>query len=386
MTAKDHEGRSVSAPLLSFGMGRIHDLRCMAQRTLGVFSVLLIAFAAITACRKDPAMTSATASIPYEPDLPAWLLDSTTYRWHTPQDNPSTVAGVELGRKLFHEVALSDDFSMSCATCHVQADGFSDIRQFSIGTNGAVGRRQAMSVFNLAWDALFFWDGRSTSLEDQAFRPVVDPSEMRNSWPTVVARLQAHQEYPGLFERAFGTSIIDSVNVVRAIAQFERSLISLQSRFDRFRYLGDSTALDEQEQRGMNLFMRGAHCADCHHEPLMADHGLRNNGLDLIFADQGAAEVTNNPAHAGRFKVPTLRNIELTPPYMHDARFATLEAVVDFYANDVQLESPGLDNHMLPWVAGQVQLDEQDRLDLVAFLRTLTDEAFATNPAFSDPN
>lgn len=358
----------------------------MAQRSVVVSFVIMIAFAAITACRKDPSMAGATITTPFEPALPSWLLDSTTYRWRTPEQNPSTVEGVELGRKLFHEVALSDDFSMSCATCHVQGDGFSDVRQFSIGTNGAVGRRQAMAVANLAWDALFFWDGRSTSLEDQAFRPVTDPAEMRNTWPTVVARLQAHPEYPALFERAFGTATIDSVNVVRAIAQFERSLISLNSRFDRFRYLGDSTALDEQEQRGMNLFMRGAHCADCHHEPLMADHGLRNNGLDLIFTDAGAAEVNNNPAYAGHFKVPSLRNIAVTPPYMHDGRFATLEEVVDFYADDVELESPGLDNHMLPWVAGQVQLEEQERADLVAFLRALTDEAFLTNPAFSDPN
>ncbi|MGV3636449.1 MAG: cytochrome-c peroxidase, partial [Flavobacteriales bacterium] len=343
-------------------------LRRLAYRATTVGALLILG----TGCRKDPS-TTPPAPTAYLPPLPAWFSDSTTYRWMTPADNPSTVEGVALGRRLFHEVALSDDNSMSCASCHVQADGFSDVRQFSVGTNGAVGRRQAMAVFNLAWDARFFWDGRSHSLEDQAFRPVVDPSEMRNTWPTVVARLQAHPEYPQLFERAFGSSIIDSVNVVRAIAQFERSLISLGSRFDRYRYLGDSTALDEQEIRGMNLFMRGAHCADCHHEPLMADHGLRNNGLDLTFTDLGAAEVTNNPAHAGRFKVPTLRNIEFTPPYMHDGRFATLEEVVDFYAEDVQLESPGLDNHMLPWVGGQVELDEAERADLVAFLKALSD-------------
>jgi len=287
---------------------------------------------------------------------------------------------------LFYEKALSNDLSMSCATCHRQEDTFSDRRTFSVGTNGTVGRRQAMAIVNLAWDGTFFWDGRSSTLEAQAFKPVVDHAEMRNSWPTVVSRLQADPRYPRLFERAFGTSLIDSVNVVRAIAQFERSLISLGSRFDRFRYLGETTALTEPEQRGMSLFMRGAHCADCHHEPMMADHGLRNNGLDLTFQDQGAAEVTGNPAHAGRFKVPTLRNIEFSAPYMHDGRFNTLEEVVDFYADDVQLQSPGLDNHMLPWVAGQVQLSTEDRSDLVAFLKALSDSDFLTNPSFSDPN
>lgn len=351
-------------------------------RTTCLFLVMVSVF---VGCRKDPG-TEPPGTSGYAPPVPSWLEDSTGYRWVTPPDNPSTHDGVALGRRLFYENALSDDYSMSCSSCHRQENAFSDTRQFSIGTNGAIGRRQAMALVDLAWDGLFFWDGRSPSLEAQAFKPVVDHAEMRNTWPTVVARLQADPVYPSLFERAFGTSIIDSVNVVRAIAQFERSLTSFGSRFDRFRYLGDSAALTEAEQRGMTLFMRGAHCADCHHEPMMADHGLRNNGLDLVFADQGAAEVTGNPAHAGRFKVPTLRNIEVSPPYMHDGRFSTLEEVVDFYAEDVQLGSPGLDNHMLPWVAGQVQLSTEERADLVAFLKALTDVEFLTNPDFSDPN
>lgn len=323
---------------------------------------------------------------PYVVPVPAWLEDSTGYRWITPPDNPSTNAGVALGRRLFHEKALSDDRSMSCASCHRQENAFSDTRRFSIGTNGAIGRRQAMAIVNLAWDRVFFWDGRSPSLEAQAFKPVVDHAEMRNTWPVVVSRLRSDPRYPPLFDQAFGSPQIDSARVVKAIAQFERSLISLGSRFDRFRYLDDSTALSEAEQHGMNIFMRGGHCVDCHHEPMMADHALRNNGLDLVFTDAGAAEATGNPAHAGRFKVPTLRNIEVTPPYMHDGRFNTLEEVVDFYADDVQLESPGLDNHMLPWMAGQVQLSAQDRADLVAFLKALTDVGFLTDPQYGDPD
>ena len=347
-------------------------------------AVALIAMVlTIVGCRKDPGLEQPGTSI-FIPSLPSWLQDSAGYRWITPADNPSTNEGVALGRRLFYEKALSNDFSMSCATCHRQEDAFSDRRTFSVGTNGTLGRRQAMAIVNLAWDGSFFWDGRSSSLEAQAFKPVVDHAEMRNAWPTVVSRLQADPTYPRQFERAFGTSLIDSVNVVRAIAQFERSLISLGSRFDRFRYLGETTALSEPEQRGMLLFMRGAHCVDCHHEPMMADHSLRNNGLDLTFTDQGAAEATGNPAHAGRFKVPTLRNIEFSAPYMHDGRFNTLEEVVDFYADDVQLNSPGLDNHMLPWIAGQVQLSAEDRSDLVAFLKALSDSDFLTNPAFSD--
>lgn len=355
-----------------------------SRKTLGI---LVAAVALLAACRKDEPTDNAADSgpVPYAVDVPSWLWDSTGHRVPFPADNQSTAAGVALGRQLFYEKALSDDNTLSCGSCHKQENGFSDPRQFSIGTDGSVGTRQAMSVMDLAWDQFFFWDGRATSLEQQAFGPVTNMIEMRNTWPVVEQRLQAHAEYPALFETAFGSPGIDSVRVVKAIAQFERSLVSFNSRFDRFRYVGDSTAMDESEQRGMTLFMRGAHCVDCHRDPLMADHNLRNNGLDLVLTDLGGG-VNGNPALNGRFKVPTLRNIEVTAPYMHDGRFNTLEEVVEFYADDVQLDSPNLDNHMLPWIGGQVDLSPEDRVDLVAFLRTLTDPQFLTNPALSNPN
>jgi cytochrome c peroxidase len=338
-------------------------------------------------CRKDPSLqevSSPSGPTPYSLKLPSWM--HAEQQPFIPWDNPMTVEGIELGRKLFYEKALSDDFTMSCGTCHQQEHAFSDPRQFSIGTDGSVGRRNSMAIVNLAWDDLFFWDGRAQSLELQAFMPVVDHAEMRNTWPVVVERLQAHAQYPSLFEKAFGTSDIDSVLVVKAIAQFERTLISFNTRFDRFEYGGDSLALTQQEMRGMDLFFRGAHCADCHRAPLLTDHAMRNNGLDQVHLDLGFAEVTGITAHEGRFKTTTLRNIEVTAPYMHDSRFNTLEEVMDHYAEGVHLDSPNLDNHMLPWMLGEVSLSVQDRADLVAFLKTLTDQEFLNNPAFSDPH
>ncbi len=341
---------------------------------------------AILGCRKDPALEGQhQGPTPLSLTAPAYVADSGHYA-HLSPGNPLTVEGVALGRMLFYEKALSDNYTLSCGSCHKQADGFSDARRFSIGTDGTVGRRQAMAIANLAFDDRFFWDGRANSLERQASLPVIDHAEMRNTWPAVVARLNAMPHYPPLFAKAFGSPLIDSTRVVRAIAQFERTLLSFDSRWDRFHYGGDASALTPSEQRGMDLFFRRAHCNDCHRAPLFADHGLRNNGLELVYADGGLGELTGNPADHGKFKVPSLRNIAVTSPYMHDGRFQTLEEVIDFYADAVHTESPQIDNHMGPWLAGQVNLNAEDRADLAAFLRALTDQGFLTNPAFSDPH
>lgn len=357
--------------------------RTPALTFLGIAGLVLL-----FACRKDtePFDTATSGSGPtaYYPQFPIWV-DTTVGPIHAAPENPSTVEGIALGRRLFHDVLLSDDYSQSCATCHVQANGFSDPRALSIGTNGAAGHRNAMAIINPGWDERFFWDGRRNSLERQAHDPVVNPIEMRNTWPVVVSRLQGHPEYPALFKAAFGDENVDSNRVVNAIAQFERTLISFNSRFDRFQYMGDSTALNEQEARGLDIFMREGHCVDCHREPLLSDHGLRNNGLEWPAVDSGFGALTGNPSHIGSFKVPTLRNIAQTAPYMHDSRFATLEEVVNFYAHDVQVNSPNLDGHMDPWRFGNVNLTPENEADLVAFLHALSDVDFLTNTAFGPP-
>src|SRR5690606_15721023 len=179
---------------------------------------------------------------------------------------------------------------------------------------------------------------------------------------------------------------IDSSLVVKAIAQFERTLLTFNSPFDRYYYGGDSLALTEPEKRGLELFFGEAHCDDCHMPPLFHDHDYRNIGLDHPPPDGGLGEITGDHSDQGRFKTPSIRNIEVTAPYMHDGRFISLEQVVDLYADDVLIDSPGLDQHMLPWVMNEIDLDQQERADLVAFMRTLTDQQFLTDPRFSDPN
>ncbi len=303
-----------------------------------------------------------------------------------PSDNIATVEGVALGRKLFYEKMLSNDNSMSCATCHKQENAFDDPRPFSKGTNGALGNRNAMTITNLAFSQQFFWDGRRATLEGQAHDPVTNPIEMAAKWPDVVARLQSSGIYPDLFYKAFGTRTIDSNLVTRAISQFERTLLSFTSRFDKYYYQGDSSALNAQEIRGLALFTGKALCNTCHiMNTLFTDHAMRNNGLDNDPADAGLMSFTGLSTDRGKFKVPTLRNIVQTAPYMHDSRFATLEDVVNFYSSGVKQGSPNIDEHMPDFGAG-LNLTTSEKEELVAFMRSLTDKDFLTNTAFSDPN
>ncbi len=323
---------------------------------------------------------------PFELAFPAWA-SAPLHQLVIPTDNPMTEEGIALGRKLFYEKALSDDYSMSCATCHQQERGFSDPRTVSVGTDGSLGRRNSMGIINPGWDRQFFWDGRAATLEMQAFGPVANMVEMRNTWPEVESRLAAHPEYPLLFARAFGSPGVDSMRVVKALAQFERTFLSFNSRFDRFEYGGELTALTPQEITGRNLFFGEAHCNDCHSAPFFMDNTLSNVGLpggDMT--DHGQEEVTGIHADAFKFKNTTLRNIAVTAPYMHDGRFATLEEVVDFYVDSVDANAPNISQHMEFFTSGDMILNADQRAALVAFLHSLTDTDFLTNPALADPN
>ncbi len=350
-----------------------------------VLTLLLCALCMVS-CSDEP--TSSEPTDTYNPtsltvDYPEWV---STYleAMPIPADNPLTKEGVALGRMLFYEPKLSGDMSMSCGSCHKQENGFSDPRPFSIGINGEEGGRNAMAIINMAWSKKFFWDGRRNSLEEQAHDPVTNPIEMRTTWPVVVQRLQSDQRYPSLFYKAFGTTRVDSTLVVKAIAQFERTLVSFSSRFDRFFFEGATGALSASEQRGLDLFFGKADCNHCHTDVLMSDNGFRNNGLDVGFADRGMGEVTGNAADNGKFKVTTLRNIAVTAPYMHDSRFSTLEQVVAHYDHGVQANSPTIDDNMEKIRHG-IALTDQEQRDLVDFLKSLTDTSFLTNPAFAKP-
>ena len=351
-----------------------------------MFLIALLALGA-SACstRSSPRSSQEPFSpTPFRLNVPAWAVD-TAHPINIPYDNPLTVEGIALGRRLFYEKALSSDGSLSCASCHQQAHAFADPRTSSPGIGGAIGTRNAQPLFNLAWDHFFFWDARALSVEMQAFEPVTGHREMGSDWNTVARQLSAITLYPPLFRAAFGDERIDSMRVAFALAQFERTLVSLDSRFDRYFHEQDTDALTTQDLRGKDLFFTRAHCADCHEPPFFNGHSVSNIGLDAEPIDRGMGARTGIPWHMGRFKTPSLRNIEATAPYMHDGRFATLDAVVDFYADDVRTASPTLDDHMQPWVRGEIRLSAQDRADLVAFLKTLTDTAFLRDTTFSEP-
>ena len=303
-----------------------------------------------------------------------------------PTDNPQTVEGIALGKKLFFDPILSANNTQACANCHAPENAFSDADRFSDGIDGIRGNRNSMPLFNLAWnyDEKFFWDGSSFSLEHQAFVPVSDPIEMKSLWTQLETELQQHPEYPNLFQQAFGTSQIDSTLVTKAIAQFERTLISSNSKFDK--YLLGETSLTPEELNGFNVFMdetRGDcfHCHGSDKNPLWTDNIFHNNGLDAVITDLGLGAVTGDPADNGKFKSPSLRNLAFTAPYMHDGRFATLDEVINHYSEGLQ-NSPTIDPLMKKVAQGGVQLSVQDKADLKAFLLSLSDNEFISNPNF----
>lgn len=301
-----------------------------------------------------------------------------------PVDNPLTNEGVAFGRKLFHDTRLSGNGTQSCASCHLAEKGLSDPRSFSVGAFGDKGTRQAMPLFNLAWKSAYFWDGRAPTLRAQALQPIENPIEMHASLPQVVERLSADAECRAMALAAFGSQEIDSDAVARALEQFLLTLVSADSKFDRA--VRGEDVLTEEEARGERLFnteydpgrgQRGADCFHCHGGPMFQSMAFANNGLDSMAKDTGRSEITGFAGDRGKFAVPTMRNIALTAPYMHDGRFATLEEVIEHYSHGVA-RSDTLDANLAKHPAGGIDLTTQDKRALVAFLRTLTDEHFPT--------
>lgn len=306
-----------------------------------------------------------------------------------PIDNPQTVEGIALGKKLFFDPILSANNTQACVDCHAPQNAFSDSSRFSEGIDGILGKRNSMPLFNLAWnyDEKFFWDGRVFSLEHQAFEPVSNPNEMHSIWQEVTSKLTEHSEYPEMFKKAFGNQKIDSILVTKAIAQFERTLISANSKFDK--YLLGQVSLTPSELNGFNVFMDESKgdCFHCHgneKNPLWTDNMFHNNGLDETFSDLGLGIVTGDPADNGKFKSPSLRNLAFSAPYMHDGRFNTLDEVINHYSEGLK-NSNTIDPLMKKVAQGGVLLSEQDKSDLKAFLLTLSDVDFINNSEFINP-
>lgn len=355
----------------------------LITRLKHIYILSLLPVIILTACNKNTD----------DPEPPQDIYDPTPYTLIIPQgfpdmdiptDNPMTVEGVELGRRLFYDPILSADNTQSCGSCHAPEFAFSDNgKQFSTGIDSIEGTRNSMAVINVGWMTTLFWDGRATSVEDQALGPVPNPIEMHLPWIEAMEKLNGDPDYPDMFFEAFGSKQIDSTMVTKAIAQFERTLISGNSKWDR--YLRGEVELSQAEAKGFEIFFtEEGDCFHCHTTILFTDNLFHNNGLDNEFTDNGLFEVSGDVNDIGKFKSPTLRNLEFTAPYMHDGRFATLEDVINFYSHEVQF-SPTIDPLMEKVDEGGIQLIDEDKESLIAFLLTLTDTSFVNNPEFANP-
>ena len=301
-----------------------------------------------------------------------------------PESNPLTQEGVTLGRHLFYDPILSSDNTISCASCHKQEHAFGDNTQYSFGVDQVMGHRNTPTIMNAAFQPEFDWDGKSNSLEDQAVRPIFNDIELHNNnWSEVINRLQMSDLYPDLFCAAFGTMEVDSSHVLMALAQFERTLISYNSKFDKW-FIGEA-ALSNEEILGFDIYnSERGDCFHCHPIGLFTDHISHNTGLDPIpFPDPGRYEVTQNALDEGAFKSPSIRNIEYSAPYMHDGRFSTLDEVIEHY-NFGGHDSPTIDP-LMKYVGVGLFLSPDEKNALKAFLLTLSDETFINNPNFSNP-
>ncbi|MBT5902122.1 MAG: cytochrome C peroxidase [Opitutaceae bacterium] len=326
---------------------------------------------------ETPSTTSATALLF---DIPAG--------WPQPElpaDNLPTAAGVALGESLFHDPRLSGNGTQSCSECHQAKLAFGDNIALSIGINGDLGERNSMPLFNLAWNPNFAWDGSQPRIRDQAIAAMTNPIEMDANPAVVVATLETDETVRAAFATAFGDDEITTIRIGRALEQFLLTLVSSDSKFDQM--VAGHTELTAQETRGMELFNTefdprqrqfGADCFHCHGGSLFTDFAAKNNGLDLRSIDAGRAKVTGEQSDYGKFKTPSLRNVALTAPYMHDGRFDTLEDVMNHYVGGVQRPDQ-LDPNLAKHPGPGVPLSLEDRDALIAFLKTLTDPKFAAN-------
>jgi cytochrome c peroxidase len=314
-----------------------------------------------------------------------------------PATNVTTDIGATLGRVLFYDKRMSTNQTIACASCHQQAHGFADTRPFSTGFAGGATGRNSMGLSNARWYQRkhFFWDERANTLEDQVLMPIQNAVEMGMTLDALTNRLNAEPYYTNLFAREFGTPLVTSQRISLALAQFVRSIISTKSKYDAGLATGFAN-FTVQENLGRQIFfgqVGNATCAACHGtDNFVPGPTLNNNGLEYPYVDKGVGGITGLAQDEGKFKVPSLRNIELTAPYMHDGRFATLEQVVEFYNSGV-VENPNLSPPLRqPRPPGQppgpplrLNLAADQKAALVAFLKTLTDTSVTTDTKFADP-
>lgn len=292
--------------------------------------------------------------------------------------NPVTLDGFKLGRKLFYDPKLSRDNTISCGFCHQQTSAFANSdHQVSHGIDGLLGTRNGPGLWNLAWHNTFMWDGGINHIESQPLGPITNPVEMDETIANVITKLNADSQYPSMFEAAFGNDTITTQRIMQAITQFQGLMISDNSKYDQVQR-GEAT-FTAQEAYGLATFR--SKCASCHTEPLFTDHLYHNNGLapEPTIMDAGRMMITLNVADSLKFKTPSLRNIALTAPYMHDGRFNTIGQCLNHYSGTMY-QSATLD----PALSTGIPLTAQEKADLTAFLMTLTDYTFINDPKFAE--
>lgn len=337
-----------------------------------IISVTLLA----TSCSVDPQI---------KPELPAeGIKEIIPEGWPQPHyrftDNVLSTEKFKLGRALFYETMLSADNTISCGSCHQQFAAFAhSAHQFSHGINGLVGTRNAPALQNLNWNPSFMHDGGVNHIEVFPPAPITNPVEMAETLPNLVLKISASAKYQDLFRKAYGDDTVTTQRMFKAIAQFMGTMYSYSSKYDQVKH--GAANFTASEQSGYNLFVQK--CASCHQEPLFSDYKFRNNGLAVnpAIRDSGRAHITRDLADLYKFKTPSLRNIELTGPYMHDGRFMTLIECLNHYISGIS-NSPTLD----PSLNGGISLNTQEKNDIIAFLKTLTDPQFLTDKRYSETN
>jgi cytochrome c peroxidase len=344
---------------------------------VAVLVLLLVPLLAlIDSCRRDPEILPDVKAADVKFYVPAGF-PQPVYNF---ANNTTTVPGFELGRRLFYENKLSRDNSVSCGFCHQQANAFANgEHQFSHGVDGLLGTRNAPAMYNLAWNYTFMWDGGINHLESQPLGPIENPVEMDETLTNVILKLNADQSYRDDFEAAFGDDSITTQRICRALAQFMGIMISADSKYDQ--YMAGTATFTAQEEHGLALFR--ANCVSCHTEPLFTDRLYHNNGLsvDPTINDAGRMTITHDPNDSLLFKTPSLRNLTVTGPYMHDGRFMTLNECLDHYITGIN-NTPTLD----PLLVGGIALTPQEKADIIAFLATLTDYTFLQDSRFKERN
>ncbi len=344
------------------------------MKKLGIIG--FVVFTIVYSCKKDKPVISPIPSVPQD-----------NFAFNAPSNFPSSIYSFEgntvsrakfvLGRYLFYDPILSLDSSISCATCHAQTHGFSDHNiPFSKGVNGAFGNRNAPPVFNMAWNPYFFWDGNVKNMDDFSMHPILNPIEMKEDTTHLFEKLNKNNFYSTLFKKAYNINRITPKYLQLALSQYMAFVVSANSKYDQVK-AGKAT-FTANEQAGYELFK--TNCAQCHKEPLFTDYSFRNNGLDSIYKDDGRYNVTKIESDRAKFKVPTLRNVEFTYPFMHDGRFASIMDVINHYNSGVK-SHPNLD----PTINKNLSLTTTDKKNLMKFLFTLTDYSMIGDTLISEP-